>query len=649
MTNSVLYVRIVKQNISELYIHVWRKEIFNQVNLISAEKISKAYSEKKLFDQISLSISEGEKIGVIGINGTGKSTLLKVLAGVEVLDEGRILMANGIRIEYLPQNPDFEGNATVLEQVLMDLSPAAREMGEYEAKTLLTRLGILDFEAKVGKLSGGQRKRVALAAALTHPADLLILDEPTNHLDNTVVDWLEKYLNRRKGALLMVTHDRYFLDRVANRIIELDNARLFSYQANYSKFLEMKAEREELEQASERKRQNLYRSELAWIRQGAQARSTKQKARIERFENLGDKKSPSAYESVEIKAGSTRLGKKIIELSHLGKSYEDHIIINDFNYILLRDDRIGIIGPNGAGKSTLLRLMAGILQPDRGHADIGETVKVGFFMQENEEMDGTRKVIEYIRDQAEYITTPDGAISASQMLERFLFPPSAQWTPISKLSGGEKRRLYLLRILMGAPNILLLDEPTNDLDIQTLAILESYLDDFPGAVVAVSHDRYFLDRVSEKIFLLKEDSSGIVDRYEGNYSWYAEAVRQKAGASEAAGVITGERAGTKTASASGAAGSKLAATEESAKEKPRKDRPLKFTFKEQKEYEQIDELIARLESEMNDIDTQLAAAASDFTRLQGLISSKAQLEIQLEEAMERWVYLNELAEKIERK
>ena len=602
------------------------------MNLLSAEKISKAYSEKKLFDQISLGISEGEKIGVIGINGAGKSTLLKVLAGVEVPDEGRIITANGIRIEYLPQNPAFEEESPVLDQVFRDLSPAAREMGEYEAKILLTRLGILDFEAKVGKLSGGQRKRVALAAALTHPAGLLILDEPTNHLDNAAVDWLEKYLNRRKGALLMVTHDRYFLDRVVNRIIELDSARLFSYQANYGKFLEMKAEREELEQASERKRQNLYRNELAWIRQGAQARSTKQKARIDRFEQLADKKAPTAYENVEIKAGSARLGKKIVELSHVGKSFENRTIIDDFSYIMLRDDRIGIIGPNGAGKSTLLRLMAGKLQPDQGSIDIGETVKVGFFTQENEEMDVTRKVIEYIRDEAEYITTPDGVISASQMLERFLFPASVQWTPISKLSGGEKRRLYLLRILMGAPNILLLDEPTNDLDIQTLTILEAYLDDFPGAVAAVSHDRYFLDRVSEKIFHLEDDDSGTVERYEGNYSWYVEAARQKTGTADTVGakavgrigIKQAENAGVKTIGSTGSAGSKTAAAEENTNARLR----------------------AGLENRIDDINMQMAAAASDFSRLQELISLREKVERQLEEAMERWVYLNELAERI---
>lgn len=598
------------------------------MNLLSAEKISKSYSEKILFNQISLGINEGEKIGVIGINGTGKSTLLKVIAGAEYSDDGRIIKANGLRIEYLSQNPSFEGNATVLEQVFKGLSAAARQMGEYEAKTILTKLGILDFDAKVSTLSGGQRKRVAMAAALTHPADLLILDEPTNHIDNTTVDWLEKYLNSRKGALLMVTHDRYFLDRVSNRIIELDNGRLFSYQANYSKFIEMRADREELEQASERKRQNLYRRELEWIRQGAQARSTKQKSRIDRFEKLKDEQAPAAYENIEIKAGSTRLGKKIIELEHVGKSFTDKEIITDFSYILSRDDRIGIIGPNGSGKSTLLKIIAGRLQPDTGTVVTGETIKIGFFTQENDEMDGSLRVIEYIRDEAEYLTTADGIVSASQMLERFLFPPAVQWTPISKLSGGEKRRLYLLRVLMGAPNILLLDEPTNDLDVQTLTILESYLDDFPGAVIAVSHDRYFLDRVTEKIFLL--EGNGIVERYEGNYSYYCETVRQKA--EETYNTVL-----------------KTAAAKDNGNVEVKKDRPLKFTYKEQKEYEQIDRLITSLECKICDTDILISEAATDFARLQELLSTKGQLEKQLEEAMERWIYLNELAELMKQK
>ena len=635
------------------------------MNLLSAEKISKSYSEKILLNEISLGINEGEKIGVIGINGTGKSTLLKVIAGDEYPDNGKIIKANGLRIEYLPQNPLFEEDTTVLQQVFKGTSPVMQLLRDYEdirqrfdetpsdsglekkllsltqkmeslqawtveseAKTVLTKLGISDFNATVSTLSGGQKKRVAMAAALIHPADLLILDEPTNHIDNATVDWLEKYLNSRKGALLMVTHDRYFLDRVSNRIIELDHGRLFSYQANYSKFLEMKAEREELEQASERKRQNIYRRELEWIRQGAQARSTKQKSRVERFEKLKDEQANAAYENIEIKAGSTRLGRKTIELEHVGKSYADQELLHDFSYLLLRDDRIGIIGPNGSGKSTLLKILAGLLQIDTGTVTIGETIKIGYFSQENDEMDDNMRVIEYIRDEAEYLTTSDGVISASQMLENFLFPPAAQWTPISKLSGGEKRRLYLLRVLMGAPNILLLDEPTNDLDVQTLTILESYLDDFSGAVIAVSHDRYFLDRVTEKIFLL--EGNGTVERFEGNYSYYSEVIQQRQ-----AEVNSTE--------------SKSTAGKENSNMEVKKDRPLKFTYKEQKEYEQIDSLIADLENKIDQTGTLINEAATNFTRLQELLSSKEQLEKQLEEAMERWVYLNELAESISKK
>lgn len=649
------------------------------MNLLSAEKISKSYSEKILLNQISLGINEGEKIGVIGINGTGKSTLLKVIAGDEYPDEGRIIKANGLRIEYLPQNPLFKDDTAVLQQVFKGNSPIMQLLREYEdtrqrfdeapddsrlekkllnltqnmeslqawtaeneAKTILTKLGIFDFNAKMSTLSGGQKKRVAMAAALINPADLLILDEPTNHIDNTIVDWLEKYLNSRKGALLMVTHDRYFLDRVSNRIIELDNGRLFSYQANYSKFLEMKADREELEQASERKRQNIYRRELEWIRQGAQARSTKQKSRIDRFEKLKDEQSPAAYENIEIKAGSSRLGKKTIELEHVCKSYADKEVINDFNYILIRDDRIGIIGPNGSGKSTLLKIIAGRLQPDTGTVVTGETIKIGFFTQENNEMDDNMRVIEYIRDEAEYLTTSDGVISASQMLEKFLFPPAAQWTPLSKLSGGEKRRLYLLRVLMGAPNILLLDEPTNDLDVQTLTILESYLDDFPGAVIAVSHDRYFLDRVTEKIFLL--EGNGTVEKFEGNYSYYYEAVQQRADSASSAD------ANKKTPAAKNK-GNVEAKSNTEVKDNAglKMDRPLKFTYKEQKEYEQIDALIADLESKISEADVLINAAATNFERLQELLSMKEQLEKRLEEAMERWVYLNDLADAIYKK
>lgn len=650
--------------------------MYHQVNLLSAEKISKSYSEKVLLDQISLGINEGDKIGVIGINGTGKSTLLKLIAGVEYPDEGKIIHANGLRVEYLPQNPLFEENTTVLAQVFKGTSPLMQLLRDYEdarqrfekaptdpllekqllsltqemenqqawtveseAKSILTRLGIFDFDAKVGTLSGGQKKRVAMAAALINPADLLIMDEPTNHIDNTTVDWLEKLLNTRKGALLIVTHDRYFLDRVCNRIIELDRGRLFSYQANYSKFLEMKAERDDMEQASERKRQNLFRRELEWISRGAQARSTKQKYRVERFKELKGEKILSVNDKIEIQAGFTRLGKKTIELSHVGKGYDGRELIRDFSYIVLRDDRIGIVGPNGAGKSTLLKMIAGRLKPDTGSVVIGDTIKIGYFAQENDDMDESLRVIEYIRDEAEYLTVEGGTISASQLLEMFLFPPSAQWTPVSKLSGGEKRRLYLLRILMSAPNILLLDEPTNDLDIHTLTILENYLDDFQGAVIAVSHDRYFLDRIAEKIFLL--EGNGSVDRFEGNYSYYVDCLKNS---SQNSPKINSEGTGSHEPNSGGNNSRGIAPKTAIPAEKAR---PLRFSYKEQREYEQIDSVIAELESKISEIDTRIDAASADFERLQELLPEKKQLESKLEEAMERWVYLNELAEKIE--
>jgi ATP-binding cassette subfamily F protein uup len=682
------------------------------VNLLSSEKISKSYSEKVLLDQISLGINEGDKIGVIGINGTGKSTLLKLIAGVEYPDEGKIIHANDLRVEYLPQNPLFDENTTVLAQVFKCTSPLMQLLRNYEdarqkfektptdvllekrllsltqemenqqawtvesdAKSILTKLGIFDFDAKVATLSGGQKKRVAMAAALINPADLLILDEPTNHIDNATVDWLEKLLNSRSGALLMVTHDRYFLDRVCNRIIELDRGRLFSYQANYSRFLQMKAERDDMEQASERKRQNLFRRELEWISRGAQARSTKQKYRVERFKELKDQKALSMNDKIEIQTVSTRLGKKTIELSHVGKGYDYKELIRDFSYIVLRDDRIGIVGPNGAGKSTLLKMIAGRLQPDTGFVETGETIKIGFFAQENDEMDDSLRVIEYIRDEAEYLTVNGGTVSASQMLEMFLFPPSAQWTPISKLSGGEKRRLYLLRILMSAPNILLLDEPTNDLDIHTLTILENYLDDFQGAVIAVSHDRYFLDRIAEKIFLL--DGNGSVDRFEGNYSYYIDCLKnnqQNSAGTKSGGTSSKEanykganfgataskgtnceRSATNNASTHSKQGTvKLSPTKSSQVKAPetkvpaQRTRPLRFSYKEQKEYEQIDGLIAELESKISELDTRIDAASADFECLQELLPEKKDLESRLEEAMDRWVYLNELAEKIDR-
>lgn len=639
------------------------------MNILTAEGISKSYSEKILFNDISLGINDGDKIGLIGINGTGKSTLLKVIAGLESTDTGRIIKGNSVRVGYLEQSPVFEAGTTVLQQVFNGPTPLMELLRDYElvlkkssenpedkrlekslldlmhkmdtlnawtieseAKTILTKLGIEDFYADVATLSGGQRKRIAMAGALINPTELLILDEPTNHIDNDSVDWLEKYLNARKGALLMVTHDRYFLERVANRIIELDNGKLYSYQANYSKFLEMKAEREELEQASERKRQGLLRTELEWIRRGAQARSTKQKARIERFEKLQEINAPAQDESVEIQVGSARLGRKIIELDNIKKAYGENVVIKDFSYILLRDDRIGIIGPNGIGKSTLLRIITGEAKPDLGNVEIGDTVKIGFFTQENVDMDQNLRVIEYIRQVAENIETKNGSISASQMLERFLFPPSVQWTPIVKLSGGEKRRLYLLRILMGAPNILLLDEPTNDLDIQTLTILESYLDEFPGAVITVSHDRYFLDRITTKIFSF--EGNGYINKYAGNYSDYREFALRQAELGDASKKQIVDK--------------KESNSQNKEDMQRQKERPLKFTFKEQKEFEQIDDVIAKQESELEKLKAEIDNASSDFERLQELLAKQQELEEKLEYSMERWTYLYELAEKIEK-
>ncbi|TLN14078.1 ABC-F family ATP-binding cassette domain-containing protein, partial [bacterium] len=459
------------------------------MNLLAAENIVKSYGVKTLFSDISFGIEEGDKIGLIGVNGTGKSTFLKVLAGIETPDRGRVVTGNAVQVEYLPQNPVFDDQATVLQQVFRGrpavsgpASAADVWEAESEAKTILTKLGICDFDAQVGTLSGGQRKRVALAGALINPAELLILDEPTNHIDNETVDWLEQYLGRRRGALLMITHDRYFLDRVATRIIELDRGRLYSYTGNYSAFLELKMAREEQAQASEEKRLNLLRNELKWIKRGAKARTTKQKARIDRFEKLAADKPEVTSDKIEISVGASRLGKKVIALEHISKGFAGSKLIDDFSYTIARDDRVGIIGPNGTGKSTLLNIIAGRLEPDSGTLDTGQTVKIGYFSQENKEMDENLRVIEYIREQAEFLPTADGKlISAAQMLERFLFPAELQWTPIAKISGGERRRLYLLRVLMGAPNVLMLDEPTNDLDIQTLTILEEYLDEFPGA------------------------------------------------------------------------------------------------------------------------------------------------------------------------
>lgn len=629
------------------------------MNLLSAESISKKYSEKQLIENISLGIHEGDKIGLIGVNGTGKSTLLKILAGVEIPDRGRVIKGNSIRIEFLNQNPDFDMDATVIDQVFKGNSDIMRLVREYqealqnpdassetivklsekmdimkawdlesEAKAILTKLGIEDFTAKIGTLSGGQKKRIALASALINPSDLLILDEPTNHLDNESIDWLEQYLNNRKGALLMITHDRYFLDRIVNQIIELDGGRLFTYQGNYSIFLEKKMERQELEAANEKKRQSLFKKELAWIRSGVKARGTKQKARIDRFEKLKEKKAQIDNEKLDISVASTRLGKKVVEIENISKSFDDKVIIDNFSYIVLRDDRVGIIGPNGTGKSTLLRIISGKINPDKGVLDIGETVKMGVFSQETYHIDDRLRVIEYIREGADFITTSQGdKISASQMLERFLFPPQTQWNLIGKLSGGEKRRLHLLRVLMEAPNVLLLDEPTNDLDIETLTILEDYLEDFQGAVIVVSHDRYFLDKVTDKMFIFKEN--GNIVKYTGNYTEY-----KKSNISNDKDMDENKKEKNYNSNSKN-------------NEKPQKNKKLKFSYNEQREYDEIDNIIADIEDKIQDIESKISKATTDFVLLQELMDEKEALQNKLEEKMDRWVYLNELAQKIE--
>ena len=643
------------------------------MNILTAENLTKSYGEKVLFDDISFGIEEGEKIGIIGVNGTGKSTLLKILTGLEWPERGKVTMGNNLRLEYLPQNPEFEDKATVLQQVFKGISPVMQVLREYEmaleklnddpeqprlqqslialgqrldeldawqleneAKAILTKLGISKFDTLVGTLSGGQRKRVALASALINPTDILILDEPTNHIDNDTVAWLEQYLNKRKGVLVMITHDRYFLDRVVNRVLELDQGKIYPYPGNYSRFLELKVEREEQVEATERKRQNLFRNELAWMRRGARARTTKQKARIERFEKIQADKPSDYLDRVEMPAGSSRLGKKILECTKVQKGFPERgILIKDFSYNLLRDDRIGIIGPNGSGKSTLLNLIAGRLTPDNGSIELGSTVNMGYFAQENTYLNPDIRVIDEIKAVAEVIPTGDGGfITASQMLERFLFPSATQWTQIGKLSGGEKRRLYLLRILMGAPNVLLLDEPTNDLDIQTLTILEGYLDDFPGAVIAVSHDRYFLDRITDKIFSF--EGEGSIRSYVGNYSDYREQVYV---AEQEALQATNLAALAKVYRATDA-------QLEKAEPERKKERPLKMTFKELQDYARIDAQIAQVEEELQKNHQQMNEMGSDFGKLTELVAIQQVLEKKLDELLDRWTYLNELAEKI---
>ena len=603
------------------------------MNLLTIEHLTKSYTERLLFDDTSFSINEGDKIGLIGINGTGKSTLLKIAAGLEEPDLGTVVRGRNLYIRYLPQNPVFEPQLTVLECVIKENEGHEHVWDlEGQAKNMLTRLGVPEYDAVISTLSGGQKKRVALASVLLSAADLLVLDEPTNHLDSSMADWLEDYLKKFRGALLMITHDRYFLDSVSNRIVELDKGKLYSYQAGYGGYLELKEERMAMEQASERKRRSILRTELEWIRRGARARSTKQKGRIQRFEELSARKGPEEDGDLEMNSLTSRLGRTTVEVSHLNKSYGDKVLLRDFTYIFLKNDRIGIIGPNGSGKSTLMKMIAGLVQPDSGETVIGQTVRMGYFSQDNEEMDDSLKVIDYIKNVAEYVKTPDGMVSASQMLEQFLFPSSMQYTLIGKLSGGEKRRLCLLHILMGAPNVLLLDEPTNDLDIRTLTILEDYLDHFQGIVIAVSHDRYFLDRVGRRIFAFEGD--GAVKQYEGGYTDYQAALEERGQGQEES---TAAKVGAEDQSQP---------NRKNWKEGQPRETKLKFTYKEQREWETIEETIAALEEEVAELEGEILQAASDYSRLNRLMQEKEEKEAQLEEKMERWMYLNELAEQI---
>lgn len=612
------------------------------MNLVTAEHLTKSYTERLLFDDTDFSINEGDKIGLIGINGTGKSTLLKLVAGLEEPDYGRIVRGRNLDIRYLPQNPVFHPGETVLESVLRENEGHEHVWDiESQAKSMLNRLGIPDFNEEVEHLSGGQKKRAALASVLLSTAELLILDEPTNHLDSEMADWLEDYLKKFKGALLMITHDRYFLDSVTNRIVELDNGKLYSYQANYEGFLELKAERMDMEKASERKRQSILRTEIAWMQRGARARSTKQKGRIQRFETLRDKKGPVEDGKVEMESISSRLGRTTIEISDLCKSYGDKVLVKDYTYFFLKDDRIGYIGPNGSGKSTLMKMIAGWVKPDSGTIEIGQTVKLGYFSQENEDMDTSLKVIDYIKNVAEYVKTKDGSISASQMLERFLFPPSVQYTVIEKLSGGERRRLYLLKILMSAPNVLILDEPTNDLDIQTLMILEDYLDSFQGIVITVSHDRYFLDRVVGRIFAFEGD--GKLQQYEGGFTDY-QAAKAEREAKLAESAAENPAAAKKSADKGNDAAETDSVSRGNAKPREKK---LKFSYKEQREWDTIEDDIAALEEAVENLEKEIEASATNFTKLNELMKEKEEKEAQLEEKMDRWVYLNDLAEQIE--
>ena len=601
------------------------------MNLLTAENLTKSFGLRKVLAGVNFSMQEGEKVGVIGINGTGKSTLLRILAGLEEPDEGRIIKANHLKVGFLSQNPEFIPGETVLEAVLrVAQTETNREFIETEAKSMLTRLGVTEFEEICDRLSGGQRKRLALVAALLSDADLLILDEPTNHLDSEMSGWLEENLRSRKGAVLMVTHDRYFLDSVANRIIEIDKGAVYSYNTNYAGFLERKLQREEMALSSEKKRQNILRNELKWVQRGAQARTTKQKARLERFEELKDGDAPVTDSRVELSSALSRLGRTTVELEGVTKSFGDKCLVRDFTYLFGKDDRVGFVGRNGSGKTTLMRMITGEEKPDCGTVTLGQTVKIGYYSQEigQEEMPADKRVIDYIRDVAEFVDTADGKVSAARMLERFLFAGEDQYGLLGKLSGGERRRLYLCKVLMGSPNVLILDEPTNDLDIATLQTLEDYLDSFRGIVIAVSHDRYFLDRTVHRIFALEE--GGHVSRYEGGYTDYRQKADQK-------DVLE------KTAAESPAGESSAARKNW----KSGQTKKLKFSYQEQKEYETIEAQIAGLEEKIKILEDDILRNARDFAKLNELTAEKERTEQLLEEKMDRWMYLEDLAARME--
>lgn len=607
------------------------------MSVINVEHISKLYGDKMILEDLSCSVDEGDKIGIIGINGTGKSTLLRIIAGEEEADEGKIIFSNGMTIGWMGQNPEFDEESSILKYVCEGKKIEDDYGYESDAKAMLTVLELENFDEKIKNLSGGQKKRAALCKVLLQKPDILILDEPTNHLDNKMSDWLENYLKSFRGVLLMVTHDRYFLDKVTNHIWEVEGGKVYYYDENYSGYLERKAEREERELASERKRQSILRSEVKWVMRGARARSTKQKARLERFEQLKAMDSPKTAKQVEMGSVGTRLGKKTIELYDISKAYGDKVLFKHFSYIFKRFERIGFVGHNGCGKSTLMKILADLEQADSGAIEWGETIKIGYFAQECEVMDERERVIDYIKDAAEYVRTSEGLVSASKMLERFLFSSDMQYTPIAKISGGERRRLYLLKVLMQSPNVLILDEPTNDLDIATLRVLEDFLDEFAGIVITVSHDRYFLDRTVDRIAAFE---NGNIVVYEGDYTEHQE----KSGRIEADSID----------SVDSGSGLHIKKSNEKKKEgreqwlaSKNKEKKLKFSYKEQKEFETIDEDIEKLEEKIAELEEQISKCATDFIKLNELMQEKEKTEAELSDKMERWVYLNDLAEKIE--